>query len=491
MKHARKYLTFVLLVFIAASAILLLNLSSCGANEPNGTALPATAVNDPPLPATRTPEYKTFLPADEQIAQISAGVQENEPSPAETGHVQPPSDRVDALEAICQALSDPAAGGLLNPECNFNRAWATSYTLPDAGVVYQILSLAAETEGTAADVWLEQVGGWEYPLAIGGLLIYQQADFAQFTLLPGVYLALLQNDLTFQLYNENNELAAAGSWQLRRLDGRAPAPVALVTPNQLCYARLVLQACFNLVSPGFGADGQNAEIIDTTVAALQAAGWLPPDVTIHRADALASIEGGAKGRDCTNALAEGEYQSQACLPSLVAAAAEPISDTVTLAKITVAAKSVFPSLQATGAISEVITGIGVLEVLETLAGEVFDDEGQVADLVTGSYRVDLLGLSDGSYLFQLVSAQDSVLYLAAVPAPGVGELVAAPDDALAPSGDIIEPETSGVLLDALLWKVCRPYGWGSVCNSAPLRKWAYWCASFVKSGWCNANGTFQ
>lgn len=501
MKVYQKRRGFSVILFLALTAavvLLLVSLVSCG-EEGQLTPVTTEPPTPPPVtvtvPITITPPLDpyTFLPTDEQIRRITAGIQENLPPAEETGHVPPPTGQIDTLEAICRTLA--GSGLLLNPECIFNRAWATSYTLPDTGMVYQAVSLATPEEGERIDDLLGRVGTWEFDLAIGGILVYQEANFSEFALPVGVYLVVLNSDLTFQLYGENNEPLASGVWQLRQLNGGAAAPVALVTPNQLCFSELVMQACLNLVSPGLGVESMNAKLAGTAVSNLQTAGWLPANFVVNAAGAMSSIEGVEKVRTCTSGEEQKSLLLETCFPNLVAAAAEPIFSTVSQAKPVIGAKPVMeakisaPSLQATGLISEVVTGVGVIEVLETLTGEVFNLEGAVTDLGTGSYRVDLLELSDGSSLFQLISVDGVPFYLAAIPIAGEGVPVEAVDNIQTkPPGDIIEPGLNEVLIDGINWKICRTWGWGSICTTN--KKWAYWCVSWARSGWCYANGAF-
>ena len=428
-------------------------------------------------------EYGTFYPADEEIQQIREGIAGNLPDEEETGHVPPALAQLETLTELCLRLSESL--GLLNPECEFNDAWATSYTLSDVGLVYQLVSLV---EGNPSDDLLQKVDTWESGVVIGGVLVYQDAEFAEFSLSPGVYVVILTNNFEFELFSEFEEPVAAERWQLRQLIGAATAPVALVTSNNLCFSQLMMQACLNAVSPGLWQGNPNAEFIQTAVENLQASGWLPPDVMVNFENALASIEGTDKVEACSNDMIEQIEQSENCFPNLVVAAIEPLSDTVSVHKTTLLAKTTTsPAIQVTELISDAVIGIGVMEVLEPLPGEVFNLNGETVDLEVGSYRVDFLELTDGSYLLQLISPFDDFFYLDVVPALGEGVLVEGEEQNSGQDG-----ATNEVVLDAILWKLCRLHGWGYACNSSdqPARWWQYWCATWAKVGWCYANGTF-
>ena len=424
--------------------------------------------------------YRTFYPSDEEIQQIRGGIEQNPPNEEETGHILPSPEQLGMLTELCLRESDRL--GLQNPECDFNEEWTTSYTLIDIGLIYQLLSLK---EGGIIDEQLQQLENWESGLVLGGIWVHQDAIFAEFDLFPGPYLVILMNNLEFELYNVNGEPAASGSWQLRQLNGEAAAAVALVTPDQVCFSGLVMQACLNTQSPGMWSENPNVEAVQAAVSNLQDSGWLPEDVVVNFDHALASIEGVDKVEACYSDVIEQSEFLENCFPNLVVAAIEPLSDTVGLAKTAFLAKIASPPLQVTGLISEAVIGIGVMEVLEPLSGEVFNLNGEIADLEIGSYRVDFLGLTDGSYLLQFISADDTPYYLDAVPAAGEGEPVEG-DEPNEGQDDTL----SEVLLDAILWKVCRPNGWGDFCDSVFTKKWQYWCASWAQVGWCHANGVF-
>ena len=421
--------------------------------EETATPTKGGEIPEPILPSLDEVEF--LLNAFEEPNQI-----------AEDGHVPPPDGQVTNLESICDILM--TQDRLLNLECSFINERATTYALPEIGVLYQVVSIQLPANDQQYyNELLRSTNAWgDKGLLIGGLIVYQPDPVPDLLLPTGAFGVLLvrnQNELSFELIDGAGANAGSGSWQLRMLDRLINEHEAYtyVTPNKICFSQQIMQACLNLKS-GRG-DGQSQTKIQEALNMLIEARLLPADAEVNVEGALASIDSLTLIKNCQAYLQENVPKQ--CLPDIVATGAKSME------------------IQVNNYISKTLEGIGVVELTSPIENYVYDFDN-TGILEVGSYRVDLIQLANGVWLAQYVRAVDLArFYDLAVPVPGSGQPV--DPDSLQP---IEEPgEPSQVLLDRYIWSPCQSSRVARNCSGAG--KWHRdYCFSNHRFGWCDVIG---
>ena len=427
--------------------------------------------------ATQAPALALITPTADIVKNVLAGIDNTKDMPAD--HVRPPQGLLSDLAKTYAILSEKQE--LFNPcqgACDFfNPDRATTYSLPMAGAyqtgaLYQLVSLRDPVDGA-----LVESKAWEKRgLVIGGLLIYQDnavLPAADAPPPPGAYLVVLrryQNDLQAELWDVGAEkYFKTGPWLLRQRQGLtqiAKEPFSYVTPDELCFSQLEFQACLLAKTPTVGSN-QNAEAIQNAVKNLQAGGLLPPDARVNISGAMPGAQGQSSIAQCSDLI---QKDPKGCPPDVVAAGMDALIEQTDL---------------NSDAVSELVAGIGVLEVLAPMPDEVFNPDGKLATLEPGSYRLDLLHTREGSWLAQFVHADGKqIFYLYAVE--------------VAARGIPIDPETlkafdgpngsSQVFLDRYFWTFCQSSRvTPNSCTGGA--KWLRdWCVTNWRAGWCDTIG---
>jgi len=461
---------------------------------PMSTVTPtSTATPTPTSTPTVTPgEILRGVPPDAEQLQrifdsIRAGKAENRP---ETAHVAPPAPRIDTLAVSLQRLAEEGFEGfpLRNETCCdiFNRARATTYSLPGPGALFQIISVV-EREGRI-DAALADYGEWSgQALVIGGLLVYQDILVDGSPLPPGNYLVLLVNrdaELTVVLVDENMEAPVQTRWRLRQLPVPVGEAFSFITRDEICFSQLTYQACL----PWRMAEltGDIGQIAVESRQHLIDGGWLlAGSDDMDPRTSVASIESPVRTVDCASNLAETpEGLFEPCQPDVIAYATEHVTlveppaippDSAT--RPSGMARTV---RQSSGGIRAWYAGVGGLEVLQPLEGTVLDGDGARAVLEPDSYRVDLL-MTDFSPngLIQLIPAAASdegpFFYVEAVPLEGVGRLV----DGEEYSGG------NDVILDPIWYRPCLEQLTVTTISCTPEKFRRPVCLNWSGVGWCD------
>ncbi len=345
----------------------------------------------------------------------------------------------------------------------FNAQQATTYVLPKVGALFQLVSFTGDiSRQLDLDGLLLNSKTWkDKALPIGGLLVYQDMSVNGNTLTKGAYAILLSRDaksdaLLFEIKSTNEQQKTfAGSWTLRLLAEvrqKANQPFTYVTSEQICFSQFIFQSCLQFAAPSFARSANPindlANPIDTAVQNLVESNLLPVDVQVNRTSTFASATGLGIADVCASALKDNAVKG--CLPSYVTAAlVQPVAETPQTAQ---------SRTQATRGVTQTVQGdfgVAVLEVLREIKGPIVDEAGITTTLKEGSYRLDVLPLSSGSFLGQLTPANSnspSYILLQETDAEGIP----VDPDTLKISEELTS--TGSVILEPTIWQGCSRWG---------------------------------
>lgn len=436
------------------------------------TPIPAVVTPTPTPEPGITPSVPFSMPSVAELNFLTDRLK-SQRDPAGEHPIPVPPAAAETLQAI---LGELAGSELLlithdGFPAIFNPDKTTTFTLPEVGTLYQLVSLLPSDLSPSSDDLLAVPDSWgSQLLPIGGLIVYQAMDNVP----AGIYLTLLQASGTFYLVNlagvdafrdmvgsDFSELIPPvidGPWGLRTLAEEASEPYSFVTYQQICFSQNKYQACLNLPAPERELAITYAE---ETIASLTQSNLIPAEQSFHLESTFGDVQSPATVDRCfeqlnsaVDQLLEGTIPISAteCLPDFVVTVGNPFSELDLVAQA-------FPRL-GKGAVTQASTatasgGVAVIQVFQPISdGEIVDGSGAVVTLPAGDYRLDNFELEDGTEIGRLVGLSgEFYIELQAVNIDG-------------------EPETDHpeIILDVTVLTYCSKNGKLAACGDRAKKK---------------------